>query len=83
MTDNGVMPKAQDDIVKFISSFALYGFPESFGVFRLPRICKCVPESPVSGCIYGRAPEQLANGFLLALNSCKGRTTAWIQSKAN
>jgi error-prone DNA polymerase len=29
MTENGVTPKAQDDIVKFISSFALYGFPES------------------------------------------------------
>src|SRR5579864_3722908 len=29
MTQNGVMPQAQDDIVKFISSFALYGFPES------------------------------------------------------
>jgi error-prone DNA polymerase len=29
MTQNGVQPKAQDDIVKFISSFALYGFPES------------------------------------------------------
>ncbi|MFI5105860.1 MAG: error-prone DNA polymerase, partial [Terriglobales bacterium] len=29
MTTNGVLPKAQDDIVKFISSFALYGFPES------------------------------------------------------
>ncbi|HEY6307883.1 MAG TPA: error-prone DNA polymerase [Candidatus Angelobacter sp.] len=29
MAQNGVLPKAQDDIVKFISSFALYGFPES------------------------------------------------------
>jgi error-prone DNA polymerase len=29
MTQNGILPKAQDDIVKFISSFALYGFPES------------------------------------------------------
>src|SRR5262249_13639095 len=29
MTLNGILPKAQDDIVKFISSFALYGFPES------------------------------------------------------
>jgi error-prone DNA polymerase len=29
MTRNGILPKAQDDIVKFISSFALYGFPES------------------------------------------------------
>ncbi len=29
MTQNRVPPKAQDDIVKFISSFALYGFPES------------------------------------------------------
>jgi error-prone DNA polymerase len=29
MTQNGVEPKAQDSIVQFISSFALYGFPES------------------------------------------------------
>lgn len=29
MTQNGVTPKAQDEIVQFISSFALYGFPES------------------------------------------------------
>jgi error-prone DNA polymerase len=29
MSANGVLPQAQDDIVKFISSFALYGFPES------------------------------------------------------
>jgi error-prone DNA polymerase len=29
MTQNGVAPKAQDSIVQFISSFALYGFPES------------------------------------------------------
>ncbi|HSM86526.1 MAG TPA: error-prone DNA polymerase, partial [Candidatus Limnocylindrales bacterium] len=29
MTQNGVLPKAQDEIVQFISSFALYGFPES------------------------------------------------------
>jgi error-prone DNA polymerase len=29
MTQNGVLPKAQDNIVQFISSFALYGFPES------------------------------------------------------
>jgi error-prone DNA polymerase len=29
MTENGVAPRAQDEIVQFISSFALYGFPES------------------------------------------------------
>jgi error-prone DNA polymerase len=29
MTQNGILPAAQDEIVKFISSFALYGFPES------------------------------------------------------
>ncbi|HEY5030046.1 MAG TPA: error-prone DNA polymerase [Candidatus Angelobacter sp.] len=29
MTQNGVTPKAQNEIVQFISSFALYGFPES------------------------------------------------------
>jgi error-prone DNA polymerase len=29
MTQNGIKPRAQDDIVKFICSFALYGFPES------------------------------------------------------
>jgi error-prone DNA polymerase len=29
MTENGITPKAQDEIVQFITSFALYGFPES------------------------------------------------------
>ncbi len=29
MAHNGIVDKAQDDIVKFITSFALYGFPES------------------------------------------------------
>lgn len=29
MTENGIDPKSQDQIVKNISSFALYGFPES------------------------------------------------------
>jgi error-prone DNA polymerase len=29
MTTNGIEPKAQDAIVQFITSFALYGFPES------------------------------------------------------
>ena len=29
MTENGIESKAQDAIVQFISSFALYGFPES------------------------------------------------------
>ncbi|MGA2003514.1 MAG: error-prone DNA polymerase [Terriglobales bacterium] len=29
MTKNGIPPATQDQIVKFISSFALYGFPES------------------------------------------------------
>jgi error-prone DNA polymerase len=29
MTHNSIAPKAQDEIVQFITSFALYGFPES------------------------------------------------------
>src|SRR5262249_15207343 len=29
MTNNGITGKAQDDIVRSITSFALYGFPES------------------------------------------------------
>ena len=29
MTQNGITPKAQDEIVQFITAFALYGFPES------------------------------------------------------
>jgi error-prone DNA polymerase len=29
MTQNGITPKAQNEIVQFITSFALYGFPES------------------------------------------------------
>src|SRR5260370_40577917 len=29
MTDNGIRPQAQEEIVQSIASFALYGFPES------------------------------------------------------
>jgi error-prone DNA polymerase len=29
MSNNGIEPKTQDEIVQFITSFALYGFPES------------------------------------------------------
>ena len=29
MTQNGILPEAQNEIVQFITSFALYGFPES------------------------------------------------------
>src|SRR5947199_10869981 len=29
MTRNGIRPKAQDEIVQSMTSFALYGFPES------------------------------------------------------
>ena len=29
MTHNGISPKAQEEIIQSITSFALYGFPES------------------------------------------------------
>jgi error-prone DNA polymerase len=55
--------KAQDEIVQFVASFALYGFPESHAAsFALIR------ERIFKGSIFSRfhccPPEQLADGFL-------------------
>jgi error-prone DNA polymerase len=42
MTQNGITLKAQDEIVQFITAFALYGFPEShsasFALLAYPTI---------------------------------------------
>ena len=65
MTQNGIAPKAQDDIVQCISSFALYGFPESHAAsFALIAYASALFESPLSGGIHGCAVEQPAHGLL-------------------
>ena len=50
MAGNGIAGKAADDIVRSITSFALYGFPESHAAsFALDRLCVGLPEVPSPG----------------------------------
>ena len=54
-------------IVHSITSFALYGFPESHAAsFALHRLCQRVSEVPLPGGLHLRHAEQPADGLLLA-----------------
>ena len=56
---------AQEQIVKSITSFALYGFPESHAAsFALHRLRQRISESASSGGVLHRADERLADGVL-------------------
>ena len=49
MTRNGIAREAQEQIILSITSFALYGFPESHAAsFALDRLCQRLSEVPLS-----------------------------------
>ena len=55
MTRNGIGPEAQDNIVQGISSFAMYGFPESHAAsFALIAYASAFLKVHLSGCLYLR-----------------------------
>ena len=71
MQRNGISSEAQEQIILSITSFALYGFPESHAAsFALDCICQRLSEVPLSSRIYGRAAEQSADGVLSSFNHC-------------
>src|ERR1017187_4543540 len=69
MTRNGIQPKAQEDIVRSITSFALYGFPESHAASFAWRVF----EVPLPGGLHLRHAQQSAHGFLFAGHSHQRR----------
>ena len=67
MERNGITGKAQEDIVRSITSFALYGFPESHAAsFAHDRLRQRLSEVPLPGGVHLRHAEQSADGLLLA-----------------
>ena len=73
MTANGISPEVQDEIIQSISSFALYGFPESHAAsFALDRLRQRLSQMQLPRGVYRRAAEQSAHGLLLARNYREG-----------
>ncbi len=67
MTRNGIGPEAQENIVQGISSFAMYGFPESpRGQLRAHRLRFGLSQGALSRRLHLRPAQQSAHGLLLA-----------------
>ena len=64
MTANGIDTATQDRIVQNISSFALYGFPESHAAsFALHRLCVGLLQGQIPCGLHLRHSEQSAHGI--------------------
>ena len=74
MAARGIGRAAQDQIVKCITSFALYGFPRvARGELRADRIRKRVPQGPPPGGVPRGAVERVADGLLPPGHARQGR----------
>jgi len=58
MTRNGILGETQEQIIQSITSFALYGFPESHAAsFALDCLCQRLFEMPLPRGFHGGAAE--------------------------
>ena len=74
MTANGIDGEAQEQIVQSITSFALYGFPESHAAsFALLAYASAYLKCPLSRRVHLRHAEQSADGLLSSVRSGEGR----------
>ena len=65
MTQKGITDRTQDEIVEQITSFALYGFPESHAAsFALIAYASAYLKVSLPGGVHGGDAEQSADGFL-------------------
>ena len=81
MTTNGLPPKTQDEIVQAISSFALYGFPESHAAsFALLAYASAYFKVQIPRRLHRRHPQQPAHGLLLARRISQRRAAPRPQS---
>ena len=77
MTRNGIGAEAQENIVQGISSFAMYGFPESHAAsFALIAYASAYLEGALSGGVHLRPAEQPADGVLFAGGAGEGCAAA-------
>ena len=83
MTHNGIPPKAQEEIILSITSFALYGFPESHAAsFALHRLCQRLFEVPLPGRLHRRPAQQPAHGILFSRNDRQRRAAPRLEDVA-
>ncbi len=83
MTANGIPPKVQDEIIQSISSFALYGFPESHAAsFALiayaSAYLKCNYLAAFTAALLNNQPM----GFYAPATHREGCTAPWLARKA-
>ena len=83
MARKGITPKAQDEIVQAITSFALYGFPESHAAsFALIAYASAYLKVSLPGGVYGGAAEQSTDGFLSTIYNRQGCAASWFAGAA-
>ena len=76
MTANGISPQTQDEIVLAITSFALYGFPESHAAsFALLAYASAYFKVPLPGRLHRGLAQQPAHGLLRAGHPRQRRPT--------
>ena len=74
MAARGITGAAADEIVQGITSFALYGFPESHAAsLRAHRLRLGLPQGAPPGGVPVRAPQRLADGLLPPRDPRPGR----------
>ena len=77
-------PKAQDEIVQFITSFALYGFPESHSAsFALLAYASAFLKVRYLAAFTAALLNNQPMGFYSASHSCKRCAEAWPESQAD
>ncbi len=83
MERNNVAPDAIEKILQSISSFALYGFPESHAIsFAHSRLWQCVSKSASRTRVLREFAEQSADGFLHSGHDCERREPPWTEGAA-
>ena len=84
MTANGIDAETQDTIVQNISSFALYGFPESHAAsFALIAYASAYFKVKYLAAFTARHPQQPAHGLLRARRAGEGCAAARPARKAD
>ena len=83
MSANGIDPKVQDAIIHSISSFALYGFPESHAAsFALIAYASAYIKCNYLAVFTSCPAQQPAHGFLFAGHHCEGCAAPWTAGEA-
>ena len=84
MTQNGITPKAQDEIVQFITSFALVWISGIHSAsFALIAYASAFLKVRYLAAFTAALLNNQPMGFYSASHSCERRAEAWIESEAD